>query len=109
MAHQSARAAAGLSGVFHTLADPARRAIVGALGCGPEAVSVLEHSGLVRSSKQGRVCTCELVPKALSQAGRWPVEQRAVWEARSDRMALFVETLHQEELSRDKPQAQRRR
>jgi len=106
---------AALSEVFNALADPTRRAIVGALGRGPASVTelaapfemalpsfmkhlgVLERSGLVRSAKAGRVRTCALVPKALTQAERWLAEQRAVWEARSDRMAVFAERLHQEE------------
>jgi DNA-binding transcriptional ArsR family regulator len=114
MANQSA----DLSGVFLALADPTRRAIVGALGRGPETVSalaapfamalpsfmkhlsVLERSGVIRSSKAGRVRTCELVPKTLGPAERWLTEQRTLWEARSDRMAAFVENLHQEDTSR---------
>ena len=114
MANQQAQ----LSDVFYALADPTRRAIVGVLGGGPATVSalaapfamalpsfmkhlaVLERSGLVRSSKAGRTRTCELQPKALTQAERWIAEQRALWLARSDRMAAFAETLHQEELSR---------
>jgi DNA-binding transcriptional ArsR family regulator len=117
MANQSTQ----LSDVFYALADPTRRAIVGALGRGPESVStlaapfamalpsfmkhlgVLERSGVIRSNKVGRVRTCELVPKALTTAERWMAGQRAAWEARSDRMAAFAETLHQEELSRAKP------
>lgn len=116
-----------LSDVFYALADPTRRAIVGALGRGPESVStlaapfamalpsfmkhlsVLERSGVIRSSKAGRVRTCELEPKALSQAERWIAEQRATWEARSERMARFVETLHQEDLSHDRSHPRRRR
>jgi DNA-binding transcriptional ArsR family regulator len=116
MANQSAR----LSEVFYALADPTRRAIVSTLGRGPESVStlaapfamalpsfmkhisVLERSGVIRSSKVGRVRTCELVPKTLSHAERWIAEQRATWEARTDRMASFVEKLHQEDLSRAK-------
>jgi len=114
MANQSTR----LSEVYYALADPTRRAIVGALGRGPESVStlaapfamalpsfmkhlgVLERSGVIRSNKTGRVRTCELVPKTLTQAERWLAEQRAAWEARSDRMASFVENLHRKELSR---------
>lgn len=106
-----------LSDVFYALADPTRRAIVGALGRGPESVSalavpfamalpsfmkhvsVLERSGLIRSTKVGRVRTCELVPKTLSRAERWIADQRAAWEARSDRMAAFAEQLHQENLT----------
>ena len=107
-----------LNDVFYALADPTRRAIVGALGRGPASVSalaapfemalpsfmkhlsVLERSGVIRSSKVGRVRTCELRPKALSRAERWIASQRAVWESRSDRMAAFVERLHQEDLAR---------
>ena len=118
---------AQLTDVFYALADPTRRAIVGRLGRGPESVmnlaapfdmalpsfmkhlSVLERSGVIRSNKAGRVRTCELVPKALTQAERWIAEQRALWETRSDRMATFVEKLHQQESSdgNNKPRRQR--
>jgi DNA-binding transcriptional ArsR family regulator len=115
-----------LSDVFCALADPTRRAIVGALGRGPASVSalaapfamalpsfmkhlsVLERSGVIRSKKLGRIRTCELRPKALSRAERWIGEQRATWEARSDRMTAFAERLHQEDLAND-PSDQRRR
>lgn len=116
-----------LTDVFYALGDPTRRAIVGALGRGPAPVStlaapfamalpsflkhlsVLERSGLVRSSKSGRVRTCELQPAGLAQAERWLVEQRALWEARSDRMTAFVETLYQEESAHDPARRRRRR
>jgi len=113
MANQSAH----LTDVFYALADPTRRAIVGVLGKGPASVSalaapfamalpsfmkhlaVLERSGVIRSNKIGRVRTCELRPKTLSRAEHWLGAQRAMWEARSDRMAAFVEKLHQKDLS----------
>ncbi|QRQ83821.1 ArsR/SmtB family transcription factor [Cupriavidus oxalaticus] len=106
-----------LSDVFYALADPTRRAVVTMLGRGPETVSalaapfamalpsflkhlqVLERSGLIRSRKTGRVRTCELVPQPLSEAQQWIADQHALWEARTDRLAAFVEALHQEELS----------
>jgi DNA-binding transcriptional ArsR family regulator len=109
---------AQVSEVFYALADPTRRAIVSVLGQGPGSVSalaapftmalpsfmkhlsVLERSGVIRSRKVGRVRTCELVPKALSPAERWMAEQRATWEARTDRLAGFAETLHRKEVSR---------
>lgn len=112
MANQSATL---LPDVFFALGDPTRLAIVSALGRGPESVSalaapfgmalpsflkhlgVLERCGLVRSEKAGRVRTCTLVPQRLSQAERWIAEQRATWEARSDRMARFAEQLHRAE------------
>jgi DNA-binding transcriptional ArsR family regulator len=114
MANRSAQ----LTDVFYALADPTRRAIVGVLGRGPASVSslaapfamalpsfmkhvsVLERSGLIRSSKVGRVRTCELRPKTLSRAEQWIAGQRAVWEARTDRLAAFAERLHQEDLTR---------
>jgi len=110
-----------LPDVFYALGDPTRLAIVGELGRGPATVSalaapftmalpsfmkhlsVLERSNLIRSRKVGRVRTCELVPKTLTQAHSWLNAQRALWHARSDRMASFVETLHQEDLSREQP------
>ena len=110
-----------LSDVFYALADPTRRAIVGVLGGGPATVSalaapfemalpsfmkhlaVLERSGVIRSNKVGRVRTCELRTKALSPAERWITDQRAAWEARSDRMAAFARQLHQEKQDHDKP------
>ncbi|WP_186123637.1 ArsR/SmtB family transcription factor [Burkholderia gladioli] len=106
---------ASISELFQALADPTRCAIVRALADGAQTVSVLaepfemalpsfmkhlgvlERSGLVRSSKSGRTRRCELVPARLAQAEQWLAEQRAMWEARSDRMVAFVERLHQEE------------
>jgi DNA-binding transcriptional ArsR family regulator len=103
---------APLSDVFYALADPTRLAVVAALGRGPESVSalaapfamalpsflkhlgVLERCGVIRSAKVGRVRTCELVPKRLSQAEAWIASQRALWEARSDHMAQFAEQPH---------------
>lgn len=106
--------AATLTDVFYALADPTRRAVVSMLGQGPGTVSVLaapfdmalpsfmkhlgvlERSGVIRSNKVGRVRTCELVPASLTSAERWLAEERATWEARTDRMVAFVEKLHQE-------------
>ena len=103
MANKEAR----LSDVFYALADPTRRAIVGALGGGPASVSVLaapytmalpsfmkhvsvlERCGLIRSSKLGRVRTCELRPRTLTLADTWLIEQRTTWEARTDRLAAL--------------------
>ena len=71
-------------------------------------LSVLERSGVVRSSKAGRVRTCELVPRTLTQAERWIAQQRATWEARSERMARFVETLHAQETDGERKDRARR-
>jgi DNA-binding transcriptional ArsR family regulator len=100
-----------LSDLFHALADPTRRAIVSRLVRGPATVSdlaapfaialpsllkhltVLERIGVLRSHKRGRVRTCELAPRALTPAERWLADQRAMWEARSDRMARVAESI----------------
>jgi DNA-binding transcriptional ArsR family regulator len=105
-----------LSDVFHALGDPTRYSIVNMLSNGELPVSaladpfkmalpsflkhltILERCGLIRSSKSGRVRTCELVPDTLSQAEQWIAEQRAMWETKADRMVVFVENLHQESL-----------
>jgi len=104
-----------LDHVFHALSDPTRRAIVHRLSRGPASVSelakpfamampsllqhlrVLEASRLIRSSKAGRVRTCEMQPSALSIAEGWLAAQRGLWEARLDRMDAYVATLEGKE------------
>src|ERR1700756_2558882 len=56
-------------------------------------IRVLEAGGLVESQKSGRVRTCRLKPAAMTHAERWLVEQRAVWEARLDRLQAYVEKI----------------
>ena len=53
---------------------------------------MLERSGLIRSSKTGRVRTYELVPEQLRVAEDWLAAQRSMWEARLDRFAEYVAT-----------------
>jgi len=99
-----------LDKAFHALADPTRRAVIGRLMQGPAAVSqlagpfgiglpaflkhlrVLEESGWIRSEKRGRVRTCHVRPERLLAAERWLTQQRAIWEACTDRLADYVET-----------------
>ena len=94
---------------FQALADPARRAIVERLTRGPASVSelakplpmslpavmlhlkVLEESGLVTSRKEGRVRTCRIEPKMLSQAEQWVSERRRMWERNLDRLGQFLD------------------
>lgn len=97
-----------LDRVYHALADPTRRAVVARLSGGPASVSelarplgmslpavvqhlqVLESSGLIRSEKTGRVRTCRIEPLALRTAENWIAEQRALWEARLDRLEDYL-------------------
>jgi DNA-binding transcriptional ArsR family regulator len=98
-----------LDRTFAALADPARRAIVERLVSGPASVSelarplpmslpavmlhlkVLEDSGLVTSRKEGRVRTCRIEPKMLSQAEQWVSERRRMWERNLDRLGAFLD------------------
>lgn len=104
-----------LSLLFHALADPTRRSILARLAEGPAPVTalaeptglrlptvmrhlaVLQQAGLIASSKDGRVRTCALAPEALTPARTWLDEQRAVWEARLDRLEDYVAKLTREE------------
>ena len=97
-----------LSLLFHALADPTRRSILNRLAEGPARVtdlagptglrlptvmrhlSVLEEAGLIATSKDGRIRTCAIVPEALDPVRTWLDEQRAIWEARLDRLDAFV-------------------
>ena len=94
--------------MFQALADPARRAMVDRLCRGPASVSelagplpmslsavvqhlrLLEDSGLVATSKVGRVRTCQVVPEALRGVERWVAERRTRWETRLDRLGQYL-------------------
>ena len=100
-----------LDNVFSALADPTRRAIIARLSQGEASVGelaqpfdmalpslmkhlrVLETGGLVESEKHGRVRTCRLTPDAMKEAENWLTEQRAIWDARLDRLEAYVATL----------------
>ena len=95
--------------VFDALGDPTRRAIVRRLSGGPASVShlaaplaitlaavvqhlqVLEHCGIVRTEKVGRVRNCSLVPDALTAAEKWINARKSEWEKHFDRLGAFLE------------------
>jgi DNA-binding transcriptional ArsR family regulator len=100
-----------LDSVFHALADPTRRAVIERLGNGPATVSelaepfgmalpsfmkhvsVLERTGLIRSSKLGRIRTCVLQRQNLAAAERWFDEQRALWAGRYENLDKLLDKL----------------
>jgi DNA-binding transcriptional ArsR family regulator len=100
--------------VFRALSDPTRRDVLARLSAHSASVSdlaapyemalpsfvehlkVLEHSGLVRSHKTGRVRTYELVPKQLKMAENWLSRQRTLWERRLDRLDDYLIKMKQE-------------
>lgn len=103
-----AQYSAELDGVFLTLADPTRRAVVRRLGRGPASVGdlarefpmtlpsfmkhvrSLESNGLIHTVKSGRVRTCVLNRERLTLVDDWLSQQRRIWEERTDRLERFV-------------------
>ncbi len=97
-----------LDGAFHALADPTRRAVLERLSRGTASVSelaqpfdmalpsflqhlrVLEDSGLIRSHKVGRVRTCAVNSRCLSEAESWLAKQRSLWEKRLDQLDSYL-------------------
>jgi DNA-binding transcriptional ArsR family regulator len=95
---------AQLDGVFSALADPTRRRMVERLARGPRSigdvasgfpmsqpaiskhVKVLEQSGLVRRTVEGRVHYLELSPAAMRAASSWIERQRKFWNRALDRL-----------------------
>jgi DNA-binding transcriptional ArsR family regulator len=96
--------AASIDRVFHALGDATRRTILERVSEGPVSVSslakplnvtlaavvqhvqVLEKSGLVHTTKVGRVRTCKMETKGLSVAEQWIGARRSLWEKRFDRL-----------------------
>ncbi|WP_102107470.1 ArsR/SmtB family transcription factor [Oceaniglobus roseus] len=103
-----------LDSLLATLADPTRRAVIERLSQGPAAVKelagphgmslpaflqhlgVLERVRLIRTAKEGRQRICRLEPAALAPLAEWLARQRAVWEARGDRLAGLAERIDRE-------------
>ncbi len=100
-----------LDRVFRALADPTRRRVVERLATGACAtmelaepfrmalpsftqhLDVLQAAGLVRSRKQGRVRTWELVPETVEGARHWLDVQRDHWNTRLDQLDAHLLTL----------------
>jgi DNA-binding transcriptional ArsR family regulator len=102
--------AASIDQVLHALADPTRRQIVERLGRAPASVSalaaplpmslaavlqhihVLELSGVISTSKVGRVRTCRVESATLDALETWIAARRYAWERRLDRLADVIAT-----------------
>lgn len=104
-----------LDALFRALSDPTRRAMFRRLMSGPASVSdlaapidmalpsVLQHlaklekGGLITTEKRGRTRICRANPGAIDTASDWLSRQRAVWEARLDRLEEFLESTEGED------------
>jgi DNA-binding transcriptional ArsR family regulator len=101
--------------MFRALGDPTRRRVIERLSAGPASMTellrpfeislpslakhlgILEQSGLVRSTKVGRVRTYRLVPARLEWAEHWLSRQRTLWERRLDQLDEHLATLKEED------------
>ena len=108
-----AQFSAELDDVFQALADPTRRAVIHRLGRGPASVGdlardatitlpsfmkhvrILESTGLIHTSKTGRVRTCNLNRDRLAILEDWLAQQRRIWLDRTDRLEHFVTDLQE--------------
>lgn len=100
-----------LDRVFHALAHPARRAMLGRLARGERNLSelaaplrmsfpaaskhvrVLEQARLVRRRIVGRTHWCRIEGKPLQQANSWLEEYRRIWEQNFERLDDLLEEM----------------
>ncbi len=105
--------------IFQALSDPTRRAMLARMADGPLPVSdlarptglalptilrhlsVLEAAELIETEKTGRTRMCRARPETLVATMDWMAKQKALWEARTDRLEAFLETLQKEEDASD--------
>ena len=103
-----------IDAAFRALGDPTRRRVIERLAAGPASMTelsrpfeislpslskhlgILEHSGLVRSTKIGRVRTYRLVPSKLQVAEHWLSRQRRLWSQRLDQLDEHLMTMKEE-------------
>jgi DNA-binding transcriptional ArsR family regulator len=97
-----------LTATFAALANSTRRAILARLAEGEASVNelaepfdltlpavskhikVLERAGLVERSRRAQFRPCTLHAEPLAEVAGWAEQYRPIWEARLDRMAVYV-------------------
>ena len=105
--------------VFHAIADPNRRAIIGLLAnqkltvnavaehfpISRPAVSrhikILKECGLLVVRREGRERYCEVRLDRLSEVAEWVEKSRSVWEQRFDRLDEYLSELQKKEKPHD--------
>src|SRR5690349_5137617 len=106
---------ARLDASFAALSDATRRGVLEQLGRADASITdladkfhmtltgmkkhvgVLEQAGLVTTKKVGRVRTCKLGPRRLTEETAWIEAYRQLWAARFDELDKIVEELKQKE------------
>lgn len=106
-----------LNASFAALSDATRRGVLEQLGRSDASISdlaykfhmtltgmkkhvgVLEKAGLVTTEKVGRVRTCRLGPRQLSDEAAWLEKYRELWAARFDELEIVVQEMKLKELA----------
>jgi DNA-binding transcriptional ArsR family regulator len=107
--------ASGFDASFAALSDATRRGVLERLGRADASITdlaekfhmtltgmkkhvrVLEQAGLVTTEKVGRVRTCRLGRRRLSEEAAWIEKYRQLWDARFDELDNVVEELKRKE------------
>jgi len=111
----SKASADALSATFAALADPTRRAILARLADGETSVTelaepfemtlpavtkhlkVLERAGLISRGRQAQWRPCRLEAEPLREVADWIVQYRKFWDARLDRLEVYLRELQAQE------------
>lgn len=106
-----------LNASFAALSDATRRGVLEQLGRSDASISdladkfhmtltgmkkhvgVLEKAGLVTTEKVGRVRTCKLGPRQLSDEAAWLEKYQQLWAARFDELEIVVQEMKLKELA----------
>jgi DNA-binding transcriptional ArsR family regulator len=117
LSHMVQYSSARLDSSFAALSDATRRGVLRHLGLTDASITdlaekfhmtltgmkkhvgVLEQAGLVATKKVGRVRTCKLGPRDLTEASAWLEEYRQLWASRFDELDNVIEELKQKEKS----------
>jgi len=104
-----------LSATFAALADPTRRAILARLIAGEASVTdlaqpfkmslpavskhlkVLERAGLIARGREAQWRPCRLAARPLKDVAEWVEHYRRFWEARLDRLEIYLRELRSKE------------
>src|SRR5688572_23763919 len=119
-------AADQLSATFAALADPTRRAILARLASGQCSVSelaepfdmsmpavskhlrVLERAGLIARGREAQWRPCRIEAAPLKAVADWTARYRHMWEARLERLDLYVQHMKVREEKRHGRQQRRK-
>jgi DNA-binding transcriptional ArsR family regulator len=114
---------ARLDASFAALSDATRRGVLEQLGRADSSITdlaekfhmtltgmkkhvgILEQAGLVATEKVGRVRTCKLGPRPLTEVTAWIEAYRQLWASRFDELDKVIEELKQKE----KPNGRKKR